>query len=759
MRRLAPALLLFGLVTLAGCGKKPAPPAPEPDAPPAKTEAPAPDPAAGRKKALAGLKSTSQDARRTAIEELSWLAEDDPAVLPALVDMLREKGTAGSGRTRANQINSTREAAAAAILQCTKGEQVMKDKGLAVLREGLTDPSAAVREHTAYTVGLLGPLARPLAADVQKLCTDKDANVRGVAFDALRATGVSDPVALVKLLNSDDEETVRLAGELIPLVPDMPDGAIAPLAAALASPNTNIQAAAANGLAAAGPKAAAAAPQLVEAIKKFYPAEYDARAPRAEGVEAAYWAALARIGAGAAAPTAKLLDHTNPLVRAFAARTLGEIGPPAAAATAALKKALADTYATVAVEAAVALTKLNEPPADAVKLMTLALNETRGTIASDAIEALPRMGAAGKALVPLALSKMGDDNPNTRAAAVWLVGKVPADEAAKAAADVGKRATDPEPDVRRLVGRVLEQLGPTGAAAAGDLGRALAGETESDVRAQFIDALIAMGPGAKPALPSLLPLIGDKDLALPVRAKIVTAVAVADPASADVAAALVKAAAADDPGIRAAAAGAMARLDPLPQSAREALVKAAKSDGRNGPRVAALRALAEAGPRANAARADLEAIAAGPQAGLALWAKVALAAVAGDVVKAAPDVRAGLAARNPLVRATAAEALLLVGPTTDDLPALLKVMKDASGTTKAAAATAVGRLAAPPKDAVPQLRRLLEDNEAEVRSAAAEALGRIGPAALPAVRRLKELLADPLVRPAARRALDAIAGK
>jgi HEAT repeat protein len=758
MRRFTPVTLLLGLVLASGCGKKPAP-NPEDNAPPGKSDPAAADPVAARTKKLAGLKSSDQKQRRTTIEDLSWLAEDDPAVLPALVEMLRDKGTAGSGRTLANQINSTREAAALAILQCTNGEQVMKEKGIPVLREGLSDPSPAVREHTAYTIGQLGPLAKPLAADVQKLCTDPDANVRGVAFDTLRVTGVADPVALVKLLKSENEEVVRLAAELIPLVPDMPEGAVATLAEALRSANTNIQAAAANGLAAAGPRAGSAAPQVAEAIKKYYPARYDPRAPRSESVEAAYWLALGRIGEPAVASTVKLLDHTNPLVRAQAAQTLGVIGPPAKAAKDALKKALADPIVNVNVEAAVALCAMNESEDDALKVMKLALEQPGGGVAAAAIEGIPRMGTAGKSLIPVGLSKMAENNALTRYAAVWLVGKLPPAEATKSASELGKRATDEEPDVRRLTGRVLEQLGPAGAPAAEALGKALAKETESDIREQFVEALIAMGPDARPALPGLLPLIADKNLTVPVRAKIVAAVVAADPASAEVAAALVKAAGDGNQTIRAAAAESIGKLNPLPTDALNVVVKMAKSDPDNAPRVAALRALTTAGARAKSARADLEAIAAGPQPGLALWAKVAVAAVDGDVNKAAPDIRAGFTARNHQARSSAAEALLVIGPTKDDLPALLKVMKDPSGSTKIAAATAVGRLGAPAKDAVPQLRRFLDDTDSEVRIAAVDALGHIGPASLPAVTRLKELRADPLVKPAAQRALDKIGVK
>src|SRR5262245_19046421 len=103
MRRISLFALLFGLIVCAGCGKKPAPPPPDdtPTGPPTPAEA-----AAERNKLLAGLKNSNQATRLSAIEDLSWLAEDDPAVLQALVDMMKDRGTAGPGRTFANQVNS-----------------------------------------------------------------------------------------------------------------------------------------------------------------------------------------------------------------------------------------------------------------------------------------------------------------------------------------------------------------------------------------------------------------------------------------------------------------------------------------------------------------------------------------------------------------------------------------------------------------------------------------------------------------------------
>jgi HEAT repeat protein len=760
MRRLSQLMFFFALVAFIGCGKK----QPPPQDPPADTPAPGGptvqiDPAEGRNKLLAGLKSTNQQVRLTAMDDLSWAAEDDPAVMPALLALLKDKATAGSGRTLANQINSTREAAALAILKCTGGEKVMKAQGLPLLKEGLTDPAAVIREHTAYTVGQVGLVAKPLAPDVQKLCTDPDANVRGVAFDTLRIIGVADPVAFTKLLKDEREDVVRLAAELIPLIPDMPAEAVAPLAGALAAENTNVRSAAAEGLAAAGPKAAPAAQALADAVKKSYPEMYDPKTARLDGPEAAYWKALGRIGEAAVTPTAKLLEHPNAQVRWLAARTLGEIGAPAKVAKDAIKKALTDMIVNVAVEAAVALCKLDDAPQEAIDLMKRAIDAPNEGVAGVAIEGIPRMGKAGQPLVPLALAKMADTNPNTRAAAVWLVGQLPAEEATKAAAEVGKRATDELPQIRRFAGRILEQIGPAGAPAADALGQALKTEKEENIRDQFVEALIAIGPGAKPALPGLLPLVAEKGLSPYLRARAIGAAVVADPTSAAVSAALVKAAGDDELTIRIAAADAMGQLNPLPPDALNTLVKLAKSDPKNGPRVAALRAMAVAGVRAKPAKAELDVLATSQQPGWALWGQVARAAADGNLASAEPAIRKGLTDRNVTVRAAAAESLLLLGPKPADLPVLMRLLKEINIATKISAAKAIGTLGADAKDAVPELRRMLDDSGADARIAAADALGRIGPAALAAVTRLKELRADPTVKFAAQRALNKIEGK
>jgi HEAT repeat protein len=557
------------------------------------------------------------------------------------------------------------------------------------------------------------------------------------------------------LLMNENHEIGKLAAELVSSLSEVPDGAIPPLTAALGSDKVQIRIAAATALATAGAKAASATSALIDAIKKTYPAEVDLTKPVSVGSEAVYWRALAGCGESAVLPVAGLLAHTNALVRAFAARALGDIGLPAKPAADKLKGALKDRYGLVAIEAACALCRIGESTDDAVALVKLAI-DAPGEAAGLAIDAIPRMGEAGKSLVPAALGKFQSDNPYARFAAIGLVGTLPPGEAEKQAAAVAKLATDPEPEIRTRAGFVLEKLGPNAAPAAETLGKALASEKDESIRDQFIDALIAMGTGAKPALPALLQIASDKSVPLSIRSRVIAAIATADPASKEVAAVLTSAAGETDQSVRAAAARAIGKLNPLPADALAALVKMAKTDGKTDPRVAALGALADAGVQAKAAKGEIEALASNPrQDGLTLLAKIAAAAVDGDRAKAAVAVRAGLADKKADVRAAAAEALVGLGPTTDDLPAIRKLLKDGNSDTRQAAARCAGKLGPAAKEAVPQLVKLLDDMVGPVRVAAADALGDIGPPALPAVEKLKEALRnDQTAAAAARKALE-----
>jgi HEAT repeat protein len=750
------------LVLVAGCGKKPDPArVPGPAAPGSPAPGAAKAPPAERDQLLAALKTKRGDAQRRAVERLAELAEADPAVIPALVDLLRDRTTAGPGKTSPVQIGSVREAAAVTLLRAgPPGEDALRDKGIAALREGLTDKDPAVREHTAHTLGLLGPAAKPAAAAVQKLCGDPDERVREVAFDAVAAIGSPDVPALAALLNSDDPAVRRRAAEAVGQLTDAPAGAVGSFTRALLSDDEAVRLAAASGLAVAPldnpPRQVAE--NLAAAIRKGYPEKADPENARLDGPEAVYWWALARCGKVAVTPAADLLTHPNGMVRLMAARTLGDLGPEAKPAVPALDKALNDPDAGVALEVACTLARLGEKADNVAALVRAALASSAPGVAAAAVEAVARMGPAGAALVPAALEKLGSLQPDARYAAVWLVGQMPPGEAAKHLPGLAKLAADPEPYIRGKVAEVLEGLGPAASPAAEAVGRQLRAEDDDTVRGLWVDALAAMGPGAKPAAGGLLPLVSDPAADPGLRARVIVAVAAADPGSAEVAAALAKATADPDLAVRAAAAAGIGRLDPLPDEARAALAKMARGDAKIEGRAAAVRAFVAAGPRAKAARPDLEAVAAGGYPGLDLWARVALAAVDGDVTTAAATVRAGLSNKSLGVRTAAAEALVLLGPTEADVPALVKLTREQSAAARAAAAEALGRIGPGAKAAVPRLAALLTAREAEVRSAAAEALGRIGPAARPALSRLREAEKDPASGAAARRAIEAISG-
>jgi HEAT repeat protein len=739
----------------SGCSKQQPPPPPaEPEN---KTDAPPPDTtAADRARLLNNLKSSNQKIKREAMEELAGWVDTDAESITALLELLKDKPTGGPGKIMATQINSTREAAATALYWSgEKGEAALKEKGFAVLRDGLKDPQPAVREHTAYIIGLLGPLARSLSPDVMKLCTSTDPHVYGAAFDCLSSIGVTDVIGFVSLVNSENREIGKLAAQQVHTFTAVPNEAIPPLIVALGSDEPSIRIGAAAGLATAGPKAAAAADALMEAIKKSYPAELDSPKGTFEpGSEMVYWRALGRIGEPAVIPTIDLLIHTNAIVRALAAQTLGVIGPPAKPAVDKLKGALKDTtIVNVPIEAACALCSIGEGQDAAVQRIKEMMEFPNAT-AQAAIGAIPRMGDAGKPLIPIALAKLTGENPFARFAAVGLIGTLPPTEAAKHAAELGKLASDKVPDIRHRVGIVLEKLGKAAAPAAEDLGKAYKEETVEIIREQFLDALIAMGPGAKPSLPILLPLAREKTLNTPQRIRVIAAIGTADPTSKEVLNALIATAGDNDTALRMASVSALGKLDPLPPEALAKLVLTAKTDNHTNTRLTAIRAMAMAGARAKPAKADLEAIATGPQPGLALWAKVGLASMDGEVGKAAPAIRAALADKVPAARSAAAEALLLVGPSTTDLPALIKLLKDAGSTTRTAAARCIGSLGNKAKETVPQLLPLLNDGDGDVRIAAAEALGNIGVSTVLVMEKLKALGRDPLVESTARKALE-----
>lgn len=750
MSRFLALLALF--VLLAGCGKKPAPsPAPEPEvkvAPPGKAE-PEPVAPSDRDLWIVDLKSTNRDKRKDAIEALSILAETDEATRDALVDVLRDRTTDGVGKTHPSKITSTREAAAIALLKAgAKGEAALGEKGIVPLREGLVDKDAAVREHTAHVIGLLGPIAKPLSGQLLRAAADdKSEQVRAIAFDSLRAVGVTDVATLAALMNRKEPADVkRRAAEIISVLPEFPPGAMPSLLRALDDDDEVIRISAGIAIDTAGVKNASkeAPAYLVGAIKKGFPPMFDEKLYRPDDPQYVYFTALGKQGKHAVQPAMELLKHKNWVVRYHTLLAFAEIGKDAKEAAPLIRDLFSDPE--VALEAVVTLYRVGDDEFEkTLDLLATALASIRPQSVLASLDAITRIGPAAKRLYPAALAHLASSEAVVRFAAIGLVASLESAEAAKQVPALAKLATDPEALNRRRAGSVLEKLGPTSAPAAEAIGTALKTETDEAVREQFVDALLAMGPSAKSAVAGLASLIANPDASLPIRLKVVSALIQADPASKATADALIAASKDRDAMVRKAAAGALGKLNPLPDDARAALVKLLKSDSNGAVQLAAARGLAVAGPRAGGAKAELEAAANSKLPATAFWAKVAIIGVTGDLTKAGPVVRDGLKDRNGLVRAAAADALALVGPAAGDVPQLIRISRESTTGAGEAAAHTLGLIGPAAKDAVPRLIELVSIPDTPTRIAAAEALGRIGlPSAAPAIPKIRDAIrADP----------------
>lgn len=703
------------------------------------------------------LASSSEQARREAIAYLAQQGAQGDTIA-RLIGLLSDPSTAGVGKAQSGRIGSTREAAARTLLALGEaGEAALRQQGVAVLRAGLRDRQAAVREHSAYTLGLLGPLAQAAADDLLDACQDGQAEVRRAALDALRQVGVGDPRKYVRLLVHPDGEVARLAAELAALVPSVPAESVETLRQALRSPDEEVRTAAARLLVSLKSEAAPAIPELLAAIRQSYPPMLDPTQPTIFrlGADLAYWQALAAIGAPAVEATVELLQHDHPLVRYLAANTLGEIGPAAAAAAKEpLKKALQDPFADVAIEAACALIRLGVAQEDARRLLQTAL-DAPNVVAWSAMAALPRLGEGAKDLIPQALARLESDNPYARYGAVGLIATLPPEQAQRYLPQLGQLTADREALIRQQVAAVLQQLGPLAGPTAAAVAQAWQREMDEALRDAWIDALLAMAGQAQPALEVLVQAAADDNLPVARRLRIIAGLPQAGGTDPRVVQSLLQLTQQKDSDVRVAAARALGQVPSLPSEAIQRLATMAQTDHRLPPRRAALLALIAAGPQAQKVSSTLQPLAERtPPDALALLAQVARATAEKQTGRARQLLQAALSSPRAEVRSAALDALLVLSPTSAELPALQRLLVEANPEVRAAAVQAIGQLGPVAQAAVPLVTKLLDDRDPAVQAAAIEALGRLGPAAQAAVDKLRRLSDHPTLAPAVRRTLS-----
>jgi HEAT repeat protein len=255
-----------------------------------------------------------------------------------------------------------------------------------------------------------------------------------------------------------------------------------------------------------------------------------------------------------------------------------------------------------------------------------------------------------------------------------------------------------------------------------DLLRALEG-SNATARANAARSLGELGSGGKIAVSALLKALNDdsesvRKLALEALRKI------GAPDKGDVPL-LVTALKDRNAEVRRYAAGALGQVGPGARSAVAPLLAALK-DADGGVRQSAARALGKMGPDAKerVQRALVEAL--------------------GD--------------DDPDVRGAAAEGLASLPLDAGDVPALLKLLKNADSEVRAQAARSLGKVGPEARDAVSALVQALQDRNGRVRQSALEGLAGIGPDAKDSVSDVVKALKDPTkeVRRAAANALGKI---
>jgi HEAT repeat protein len=392
-----------------------------------------------------------------------------------------------------------------------------------VLRELLRDEDAQVRWRSARALGDYGPLAQDTVADVRQLLAEEDPIIRYHAAVALGRIGDRSDETLRALLSAvvgSDSRVARAAiAALRTLKPD-PEQFMPIVQKILESDD---QAVVVHALEALVDQGGAAAPFLIEALKRTQTAYLACAAIEGIGPEAAATVpaltdlitktshsqlqirallALASIGPAAQSAAPKivpLLDSPHDAtVPAAAAYALGAIEAPGV--DAALRNAVSTGQPFQQMAAAWSLARLH--PADegavrqAVDKLTQGLGSNDALIRAAAAKGLQMLQAPPELVAPALIAMANDPDPDVSrnvVDALVSLGDTAVPRAIKALQN---------PEMRGLAIRVLSRLGPKAADAVGPLADAIGGASP-EVRTDIHLALAAIGPGAAPATSAL----------------------------------------------------------------------------------------------------------------------------------------------------------------------------------------------------------------------------------------------------------------
>jgi HEAT repeat protein len=527
------------------------------------------------------------------------------------------------------------------------------------------------------------------------------------------------PEELARRLKDPDADTRRLAAE--EAGKRKVESAIPALAGLLEDADAKVRRAAVDALVRIGPRAA---PALAGALRST-----------TEAARLAAVSALHRLAGPKEKPTKEVLDALSAAlkdgnidVRIHAASTLGRFGANARGALPALFNAARDTsnlgqivrkgLSSSVTEAAIQASLKIDPDCGAVlakaalPALIAAVKSKDQAVVQAAGYALAELGPHAKPAVP-ALQEAQKTAKGFAASAVTAALKAVGDrEALKSLFDLVKdrkaplekrldalrelaRTRSPDDKVVSLIIEALE-------------------DPEPQIRVQAADIVPRFAAKAKKAIPLLLGMLDDEDVA--------------------------KVAARTDKGSDLIA-------EVLQRFGKDAVagLVGVLEDGKKSPlaRFRATRALAGMGRKARSALPALEAALKDRLLPIAVESACAYVRVGGEIDRALPVLREGLKHREPFIAWTAGYAVERLGPrakaTVPDLKALLE---HEEREVRIIAARALGRLGPAARPAVPAMAALLKSDDARQRFQVIDALEKLGPDARTALPVLIERLKD-----------------
>jgi HEAT repeat protein len=443
-----------------------------------------------------------------------------------------------------------------------------KAKSVPDLIDELKDSDPKTRLAAANTLAAGGPASALATRQLGETLKDVDPTVRLAAARALGRIGLTAHVALpalVRALGDKDEAVRKAAREALGKIGDPNRGDVADLSAALKEPSQEVRTFALQGLLSIELDAKTAATVYAAVVKD------PDRAMRLQAVRG-----LGKVGPKqrqvALPALLEALRDSDAEVRKVATEAMVALGPAAAGDVPALRAALKERNnpPELRAQAAKSLGGLGAGARAAVPELTDALRSPDVIVRRAAAGALAQVGTAAKdALVPL-MDALQDKDKDVRRAGLDAVGKLGA-EGKIASTEVAALLADADPELRKLAGQTLRQIDP--GAVLGAYGRALFHPSEA-VRLDAVDALVAMGPDARPRTADFIAALDDKNLT--VRLKAARALTKIDPKSSAPVSALASLLSSGDVAVRREAAEALVTLGPVCRDAVPALRVALK---------------------------------------------------------------------------------------------------------------------------------------------------------------------------------------